>query len=539
MVADDTFSEGGQSAGQYFSAEQQRGGATPGPNLGEALDGGIQYIMSNFGMRQGGVPNPQAGAALARGEGALTPQEMQQVRATVDPENKMDDALANIYALDALYQHYLKKGDPRKAQAAAASLMMYTMRHAAARGAQAQQEQDPNKRAQLIADGYNAIPNGKKVEPSVGPNGTGQFTVKDARTGQVVQQGQYSPEQLAAAALGLRDGSVYWQSIMQAAGVRGEKPPTAQQQRQQNLQEFQQTGALDLQPEGQTAPIDGDNPPPNAGDEMDGQGAQLPKSAPPRMYRDALDEEQKQKFDALPNTDKNRLQREWSTRIKTQETAAKQKIEDERKARGEATRPMPVGDRTKSEEATNTAVDEVLPEEPAKGQKAVEPAARSTIKSGAYAIFTHAGNGNISATEAARAAAAIAGQTPGDPPQVKVEGDQALVRLKNGRVIRIPTSALTDLAAYQKKSKTVASDEGPSGLRRLGESSIPFGVGAGINVARGAIGAATNPKVQETLKKFYNTPSPPRVSNYPNEREVRARGGILNPEAKRRALGVD
>ena len=54
--------------------------------------------------------------ALAAGQGGYSPEEVQALGKSVDPEGKMSESTRNMVGLGSMYQYYLAQGDPDKAQ---------------------------------------------------------------------------------------------------------------------------------------------------------------------------------------------------------------------------------------------------------------------------------------------------------------------------------------------------------------------------------------------------------------------------------------
>jgi hypothetical protein len=207
------------------------------------LDAGIKFLQSTFGLKAntGAVPGEQSDQLhqqgvkrLMTGEGAATPEEYQQATSRVDPDGTMRPALRNIATLEAVYEYYLQRGEPEKAQKAVASLVQYTQLQARRYGAaavDALQKGDTAKGVQYLKAGYDSTPDGNEVEAD--PQ-TGQYAVKDAKSGKVVHQGKFTPQDLIQQALGLRNGNAYWDHLIEAAA--NQKPMTRAQQEQIALQ---------------------------------------------------------------------------------------------------------------------------------------------------------------------------------------------------------------------------------------------------------------------------------------------------------------
>lgn len=197
-------------------------------SLGNALDGGIRFLQDHFKLpKPGAVPDDPRRAGinegyrrLLSGEGAATDEEAAAVRKAVDPNLSYNDSIANIAGLSRVWNYYVSKGDVEGARRAAAALMQHTRIKSIQLGNAALNAKTPEERARFVAKGYDQIPDGRHVEVEPGKNGTGTFRQIDTRTGKVVSEGQYTPEQLIAAANKLRDGTAYWQLVIQSAGEK-------------------------------------------------------------------------------------------------------------------------------------------------------------------------------------------------------------------------------------------------------------------------------------------------------------------------------
>ena len=307
-LVDDTFEEGGAAPGPYFARDQEitKRTALPAPaqaasapegqapqgqppaapqsgGLTSAIADGLKYIQSALGMSQGAIQGPDNNGArrLAAGEGSFTPQEYGEIRKTVDPGGEMDDAMANIRALEEVHTHYLNKGDHRRAAAAAASLIQFTAKQSQFIANMALKENDPVKRAQLVAKAYGFVPDGNTVEVQARPDGTGMFIQKDAKTGKVISEGPYTPQQLAAAAMGLQNGTVFWDMMTSAAGgpakpgAAQQRPPSVAERQYQAQEAYQRQRLAGQQGQPTTSP----------GDEWEGEPA---PNAKPTSFEDYL-----------------------------------------------------------------------------------------------------------------------------------------------------------------------------------------------------------------------------------------------------------
>lgn len=198
--------------------------------LGEALHSGADYIANKFNLHQASsqaVPTadaPSGADAFHRGEGAASPQDLEAVTNTIDPQRKFSDSLRTAAGLNAVYQYHKNRGDYDKASKAAAELMLHLKGVAAQYGDQAYnylRQGDLAKGAESLQNGYNrAYPNGLSVKATVNNDRTTTLAEHD-HNGELVNHVTLTPQQLLGASLGMKSGASYWQVLQQAAGKKG------------------------------------------------------------------------------------------------------------------------------------------------------------------------------------------------------------------------------------------------------------------------------------------------------------------------------
>lgn len=223
--------------------------------LGMALHGSTMFLQDMFSMRdtqpQGAMPvdpgaaHPNGGRFMFAGLGAASKGEYDDVMKVIDPHGKLDDNIRNIAGIKSVYDYYLKRGDIDKANKAAASLVQYTRNVSAEYGGQAIEAYnrgDFKNAAALIEKGYNQIPDGNKIDVTMTKNGGGYVTQLN-EDGQVVQQGPFSPEMLMQAATGMKNGSLFWNQIVQSAQRQlGNEPSKAYAAAMQRLYNMDESG---------------------------------------------------------------------------------------------------------------------------------------------------------------------------------------------------------------------------------------------------------------------------------------------------------
>jgi len=190
-----------------------------------AVDGAVAFLTKTFGLGgKGALPvagaGPSSGGmqALLKGEGAASPQEVQAVERTVDPNGEMSEARRVMLALAATHEWHLKNGRPKEAQTAAASLLQYYQLTAGRLGAIAKvalSQGDVTGAVKAATAAYNRTPDGKELAAKVQPDGkTVAYKVTNLKDGKTVAQGAGPAEQLLA---GVGTPLSY---LTQAAGAR-------------------------------------------------------------------------------------------------------------------------------------------------------------------------------------------------------------------------------------------------------------------------------------------------------------------------------
>lgn len=203
-------------------------GADP-VSLGAALAGGLSYLQNHFGLGgglQGASGDQKDGARrMFEGEGAVPPEEDQALDAIMDQEDinngvdpkEISKSLREVNKLKRLYDFHLSRDRPEEANKAAAAMIQKSRGVAAILSMSALDKMKKGDVAGAgadLAEAYNQAPDGRAVEWD--PQGM-KFIIKDEETGEVVQEGQVTPEQIFSIANGFKDGSAFYRIIMEAA----------------------------------------------------------------------------------------------------------------------------------------------------------------------------------------------------------------------------------------------------------------------------------------------------------------------------------
>lgn len=196
----------------------------------EALNGGLDFLQNIFGLKGGDTAVPQndpqktdRATDMLRGVGANTPEEGVAIADKVDPKREMTTAARNAYVLNEMYKFYRDRGDLNKAQQAAAEFIQLCNVEAqriGSLGVAAAQNGDFTGAAKAVQSGYNQAPNGEEVSIKVNDpkTGKGEMVTSDATTGKEIKREPITGEMIAAKAMGLANGTGYYQAMVEAAG---------------------------------------------------------------------------------------------------------------------------------------------------------------------------------------------------------------------------------------------------------------------------------------------------------------------------------
>lgn len=207
---------------------QQRATNTTDLPAGMALHGAVSEIQRNLTQSRQGQP---AGAIPAQRDPVsgnfhqlqmmrrFSDEDYAQYMQRIDPDNKLGPAVREIAGIKAIYDYYLRQGNVQKAEQSAAGLVMRAADHSMRYGAAAEQAiKDGNfpRGAELLRQAYDNVPDGRSAEADVDETGRGMFVLKDDK-GNVIARNPFGPQQMYAAALGMKDGSLFWREITTAA----------------------------------------------------------------------------------------------------------------------------------------------------------------------------------------------------------------------------------------------------------------------------------------------------------------------------------
>lgn len=178
----------------------------------DAVTAGVKWLHDKFdvaGASLSGVGEHAGLRGLANHEGAAPAADVQEAEDAVDPGKHLDAGGRRLAGMNAVYQYYLAHGESKKAKEVAGSMLMYSKRIAAEAADMALQQPNPVAAAKVLAQGNNQIPGARQFQV----DDNGNYIIREPKTGKPINAGVVSPQQLLAAARGLKDGSVFWREI--------------------------------------------------------------------------------------------------------------------------------------------------------------------------------------------------------------------------------------------------------------------------------------------------------------------------------------
>lgn len=192
----------------------------------EAVLDGIRYSLAEVGLNSGAaVTDPDRAAKMAaylKGTGAAPKAIIDQAYAAVDPKNELPESERTMAALGTVYDHYIKRGEPQKAKAAAASIVQYQRKlfqqyASIAKAAVADGDIDAATKAAVKA--YSSVPDGQDMKVKKLDDGRYQIDITDEATGKTISKPVLTPQEIGGWAMKVSPGS-FDEFIMQAAGQR-------------------------------------------------------------------------------------------------------------------------------------------------------------------------------------------------------------------------------------------------------------------------------------------------------------------------------
>jgi hypothetical protein len=206
------------------------------PGIKQGLQG-ISRIFGIGGQQQGAISTPEYEAAQDAGirrfashEGAATKQDVQAIDfATGTDQIQADEGMKNMIRIDRTVQWYLQHGDKEKAEAVAASLLLYGAQSVQRAGVMAQtalqkyqQTGDPQdfRNASLaVQKAHQMIPDGINMKIDIDPT-TKQIYATVIGSDGKAQQHAVDPAEIPGLLKSAMDGSAYWNAVYQVGQPR-------------------------------------------------------------------------------------------------------------------------------------------------------------------------------------------------------------------------------------------------------------------------------------------------------------------------------
>lgn len=191
-------------------------------SVAQATMRGITSLLTGNGAVQDPNQIRQNAAAIARGQGAATPQEMKVVINTSDPESKLTAGEALRKSMHDTLNFWVARNNIPEAMKQLTAIGLFARQQATTAGNLALQALDagkPESAAKLIARAYSYIPNGKQL--LWGTNADGNIEYQFAENGKLSDKQVASPEQLKAFAMEMANGKLWDQEMIVTAAGRG------------------------------------------------------------------------------------------------------------------------------------------------------------------------------------------------------------------------------------------------------------------------------------------------------------------------------
>lgn len=165
-------------------------------------------------------------ARIASAEPA-SPDAIKAVDAKIDPNNEMEPYRKGAVRLVEAYKFFVEKGDIEKARKIAGEIIKFNQQASMTLGQLALaaiERGDLQSASKLVADAYDQVPDGGKIEAQPTPKGT--IAYKIDKEGTARQQGEIGARELWGLASKVADGSAFLERMtaLAAEGTPGAAP---------------------------------------------------------------------------------------------------------------------------------------------------------------------------------------------------------------------------------------------------------------------------------------------------------------------------
>lgn len=180
-----------------------------------AIDGGLKHLSQEA--------NTNGIESVMAGNGAPSPETVTAIDKIVDPDGKMSEEEITLARMEATYEFYTSrykgKDGVERANAAAAQWLQHARGVAAIKAHAAQvllQKGDHVGAAKQLADMHSSVPDGNTTTYDEQSN---MFTITDNETGDVLQEGEATPELIDQIASSFTKGPEFF-NIMKSAAMK-------------------------------------------------------------------------------------------------------------------------------------------------------------------------------------------------------------------------------------------------------------------------------------------------------------------------------
>jgi hypothetical protein len=210
--------------------------------IGPIVDQGMKNIQTYFGFDQQaveGASSPEKLEAFAGNYGAGDPDDIEAVHKVVDPDGSLTEDERHIAGYNAVYNYWMRKGNPEKAKRAVSGMLMASKRAISALGNMAEaafEKRDVKGMADAIVEGKNMVPDGENIRVKKVTKDGAEFEVFDDQ-GRVTSAGKANINEMMRIATGMQDGTA-WLEQMGAVKTKTAKENRAERDRKA-LEEFE------------------------------------------------------------------------------------------------------------------------------------------------------------------------------------------------------------------------------------------------------------------------------------------------------------
>jgi hypothetical protein len=160
---------------------------------------------------------------LAKGQlNTMTPQDIKDGFATVDPENKLGNEEKNLKLMHDMFDYWMSKGRPDKAQESIVGIAMYNRQQSVNAGQMAVaafQAGKPELALKFMQRSYSMIPDGSSLTYQMKPDGSAvSYSFVDIETGERSPEQTISMQDAQAMAAKLAGGQAFFQAMAAKGG---------------------------------------------------------------------------------------------------------------------------------------------------------------------------------------------------------------------------------------------------------------------------------------------------------------------------------